>query len=775
MAERLHPGVYVEEVSGGVKPIEGVSTSTAAFIGEAGRGIPGLAQFVTSFADFERAFGGYAPGDAGILATAVDGFFAAGGARAYVVRVLPDDAIKAEGDPVVTSVGGATAPNALEFVAHGAGKWADAIRINIVASRNFPKEAFTVEILWSDGGAATKVESYEDVRMDPQSEDYVVERMKSSRYVEVIDLFAQAVDAAAGATLVAAQSPTLTATVPVSSTATYLMYDGKVLTASWWDASNADSKPASQSVTFNQALLNSLGAGAPKFTNGSAQLTAIQLGTLLNGALTSFNVPIPASNTTAPSIGLKVGKAPTATIDPVAAATTWDLSGQKIGVTVNGTALPDITVTAVDPTKVTPAELQAALTSALASAGVGVALNGTQLTLTGVPNDAAVPTLVVASKPTAARLTVGGSAGTQGIGASKFDGLRLSLTESSSATAPALLRTLGFAGLARGYAANSPLNPLVRPVQATGLRLIGGTDGTAAIDATDYEGDARERTGLHALDGVDVNIVALPGKNDVSYIAVGIAYCDQRGDCFFLADGPGGSDRSIEVKPDDAKQFVEGLPARSMNSAMFYPWIQIPDPTGVGRNPTRFVPPSGHVAGIFARTDVTRGVWKAPAGIEATVPEAVGLQYQVIDAEQDLLNPVSLNCLRQFPNVGIVSWGSRTLSADPEWRYVPVRRMGLFLKESLRRGLQWAVFEPNDNELWGRITINIKSFMMTLFRQGAFQGTTPDDAFSVVCDASTNPQENIDAGIVTASVAFAPLKPAEFVVIQISQKSLLVS
>jgi phage tail sheath protein FI len=254
-----------------------------------------------------------------------------------------------------------------------------------------------------------------------------------------------------------------------------------------------------------------------------------------------------------------------------------------------------------------------------------------------------------------------------------------------------------------------------------------------------------------------------------------MAYSDNRGDCFYISDGPGGSDRQIEVKPDDAKQFVEALPSRSKNSAMFYPWIRIPDPVGVGRNPTRFVPPSGHVAGIFARTDITRGVWKAPAGIEATVPEAVGLQYQVIDAEQDLLNPISLNCLRQFPNIGIVSWGTRTLSSDPEWRYVPVRRMGLFLKESLRRGLQWAVFEPNDDELWARIAINIKSFMMTLFRQGAFQGTTPDEAFAVVCDKTTNPQENIDAGIVTATVAFAPLKPAEFVVIQVSQKSLLVS
>jgi hypothetical protein len=227
------------------------------------------------------------------------------------------------------------------------------------------------------------------------------------------------------------------------------------------------------------------------------------------------------------------------------------------------------------------------------------------------------------------------------------------------------------------------------------------------------------------------------------------------------------------MSADDVRQFVEGLPARSNNAAMFYPWIEVPDPVGIGRNPKRFVPPSGHVAGIFARTDIARGVWKAPAGIEAVVSGAIDLQHALVDADQDLLNPIGLNCLRKFPNVGIVSWGARTLSSDPEWRYVPVRRTALFLKESLRRGMQWAVFEPNDTELWDRIRSNITAFMLGLFRQGAFQGTSPDEAFRVKCDRETNPQELVDQGIVTAQVAFAPLKPAEFVVIEISQKTLV--
>jgi phage tail sheath protein FI len=206
---------------------------------------------------------------------------------------------------------------------------------------------------------------------------------------------------------------------------------------------------------------------------------------------------------------------------------------------------------------------------------------------------------------------------------------------------------------------------------------------------------------------------------------------------------------------------------------MYFPWPQEPDPVGVGRNPRRFVPPSGLVAGILARTDQSRGVWKATAGIEAGVRGAVGLQVDVQDADQDLLNPVGLNCVRFVSGAGVVVWGTRTLASDPEWKYLPVRRTALFLKESIRRGMQWAVFEPNDENLWRQIELNIHSFLLGLFRQGAFQGETAEEAFLVQCNRDTNPQELVDQGIVTAKVSFAPLKPAEFVVIEISQKSLL--
>jgi len=179
------------------------------------------------------------------------------------------------------------------------------------------------------------------------------------------------------------------------------------------------------------------------------------------------------------------------------------------------------------------------------------------------------------------------------------------------------------------------------------------------------------------------------------------------------------------------------------------------------------------VAGLYAATDAARGVWKAPAGIEATLTGVSGLTTVLTDLENGTLNIQAINCLRQFPVYGKVIWGSRTLRGNDqvgsEWKYVPIRRLALFLESSLYDGTQWVVFEPNDAPLWSQIRLNVGAFMQGLFLQGAFQGTTPQQAYFVKCDSETNPQSRIDQGIVTILVGFAPLYPAEFVVIQIQQ------
>jgi phage tail sheath protein FI len=211
--------------------------------------------------------------------------------------------------------------------------------------------------------------------------------------------------------------------------------------------------------------------------------------------------------------------------------------------------------------------------------------------------------------------------------------------------------------------------------------------------------------------------------------------------------------------------------ADGINAAFYFPWLNAADPL-LGNRP-RVFPPCGFIAGIYARTDATRGVWKAPAGTEASLTGASSVAVPLTDNQNGVLNPQAINCIRNFPVFGTVSWGARTLNGNDqqtsEWKYIPVRRMALFLEESLYRGTKWVVFEPNDEPLWSQIRLNLGAFMQDLFRQGAFQGKTPQEAYFVKCDSETTTQSDIDHGIVNILVGFAPLKPAEFVIIKIQQ------
>jgi len=203
------------------------------------------------------------------------------------------------------------------------------------------------------------------------------------------------------------------------------------------------------------------------------------------------------------------------------------------------------------------------------------------------------------------------------------------------------------------------------------------------------------------------------------------------------------------------------------HSAVFYPDLRFND-----RGTVRSIGPTGAIAGLCARTDAARGVWKAPAGQEADIRGIVGLDVKLTDLENGVLNKLGVNCLRTFPS-GFVSWGARTLDGSDdlgsEWKYIPIRRLALFIEESLYRGTQWVVFEPNDEPLWANVRLNVGVFMHQLFRQGAFQGSTPDQAYYVKCDGETTTQADRNLGIVNIEVGFAPLKPAEFVVITIQQ------
>jgi uncharacterized protein len=289
-----------------------------------------------------------------------------------------------------------------------------------------------------------------------------------------------------------------------------------------------------------------------------------------------------------------------------------------------------------------------------------------------------------------------------------------------------------------------------------------GADGSAAVTDTTFR-DAFPR--LNAV--TDFSLLAVPGEGTTALAGEGMAYCANRPlqDVFYLAEAA-----SHEDTPDDVADFRRKLTVANSYGALYFPWVKALDPTGRSREPV-LLPPSGYIAGLYARIDATRGVWKAPAGTEAGLNGAVGLAAELSDVEHGNLNPLGVDVIRRFQGSGIVAFGARTITSDPEWKYVPVRRTAIMLRVSIYYGIQWAVFEPNDEPLWSQLRLNIGAFLMTLFRQGAFQGSTPSQAFFVKCDAETTTQADIDLGVVNVLVGFAPLKPAEFVVVRISQQA----
>ena len=304
-----------------------------------------------------------------------------------------------------------------------------------------------------------------------------------------------------------------------------------------------------------------------------------------------------------------------------------------------------------------------------------------------------------------------------------------------------------------------------------------GHDGLV-LTGPNIEGSETDKTGIFALEDADLfNLLCIPpltlgsGGTDLpmSTWTVAAEYCKDRR-AFLIVDAPGNWTVS-NVKTAAPISITSFSAIVRKNAAIYFPRLLLTDSLQ-GGNLEEFVP-SGVIAGLMSRIDSTRGVWKAPAGIEANLQGVIGLTILMTDNENGLLNPIGINCLRTFPGIGTVCWGGRTLEGQDilasEWKYIPIRRLALFLEESLYRGTKWVVFEPNDEPLWAKIRLNVNAFMMGLFRQGAFQGSTPDKAFYVKCDAETTTQADRNLGIVNIEVGFAPLKPAEFVIIKIQQ------
>ncbi len=314
-------------------------------------------------------------------------------------------------------------------------------------------------------------------------------------------------------------------------------------------------------------------------------------------------------------------------------------------------------------------------------------------------------------------------------------------------------------GSATGIGADRPVD-LAVPVAFT----TGGVD--AVPTSADFVGDQAARTGFYAFDPYEVQLVTCE-RTDPSIAAAGITYCDGRGDCMYIGAIPDGA-----IEAGTALSYGQSLQGAKVYGALYGPWVQVMDPAGVGDNPMISLPPVGHIMGVYARIEGTRGVWKAPAGDEARLRNVLDVTYRLTDAEHtDLVKNGSVNGIRAVPRAGVVIDASRTLSTDSRWYFVNVRLLFNFVKTSLKQGLRWVRQEPNRDSLWNLVKYgSVTPFLTQLWRQGAFGTGTPSETFTVICDASNNPPDQVQLGFLTVEIYMYPGRPAESIVVMVGQR-----
>jgi len=763
--ERLHPGVYIEEIPSGVRPIEGVSTSNGAFIGKAEMGALGQARLVTSLAEFQTAYGGFLSDS--FLAHGVFQFFNNGGKKTYIVRVAGAGATEAS--IAIRDRKGAPA-RTLDVAAANEGAWGNMLGLVITDNPADPANAFNMQVIrFRDNQnpplPPQVLETFAGLVMDSSSPNFVETVVNAgSRYISASADSANLATAGAGTSSsgrLAVGDGAAVLKLGAGNGGTETVGGVGTSGTSVSGAAPSTNPPADQRAF----IINLDGDGPQQFAISPTAATGADIAAAIQSAVRAM-VPNNATRQAAYS-------AFTCTF-----TTTYNLTSGSQGVTSSVV----VTSSPVAPISITgPVNFM-------------ITVNGDgphQVTLNGaLANGAAIATAI----QTAVRAIVP----SRSVNAAAFTGFTAAYDNGNAATAPSLVLTSGSAGT--GSSVNVG-NALAQNAAGT-LRLGTSNSGTEVTGAaalrpansaqpnTEYRlgaanvsgnvvavvlgqdgatpGDLEHKNGLNALDTIrDVNIICIPGISSADVVSTGVNYCSLRGDCFFIGD-PHPTDDTV----DEARTFVNSLTVKSSYGAVYGPWLLMADPTAASTSPIS-VPPSGFMAGMYARIDATRGIWKAPAGTEANLAGAVGLIANFTDAQQDFLNPVGFNVIRSFPAAGIVSWGARTLAtlSNPEYRYVPVRRTAIFLEQSIYNGIQYAVFEPNDFGLWASLRLNIGAFMMQQFRAGAFQGKTPNDAFFVKVDETTTTQQDIDLGTVNILVGFAPLKPAEFVVLKLTQKA----
>jgi uncharacterized protein len=768
-----YPGVYLVEAPSSVHTITGVATSIGAFFGQASMGPLNTPIECFSYSDYTRNFG--APVAGSSLAQSVQQFFSNGGSDCFVVR-LASGAAAAQ----IMLLDHAAGP-VLQLSASSPGVWGSGLAVTVDYNTPTPDSTFNLQVTYSNAGNVLQTESFANLSMDPASPRYAPSFITQS---------SQLLNATAGATTAS------------GITAGYSEGRGLVgVAAGGWNAAITGAWPTGDqgsfqisveggpwtNVNLSKASLTAAGPGDPgTFTYiqnainqalGAASGTSVTVATTPGGFLsitssgtTKSNVQVrtaSSSDLAAPlMLGINQGGievARFADIRPVPNGIYFqgDASSQVDAAmdALAGTALTDVTTVTINGvTK--PLNFTSGGPDFYQGAGGVTDHDGVRENLQTIAN-----------------AINGNYPGFQ----ATVSGYRLSVTNLNPA-GPQVADTFAIAGAGGAatfvgqFVANVPVYTLGVGTSGTYYASVAPAPSDGAPPAqTDYTGLEALRTGFYALDSVDLfNIMVIPGDgitSETEWTAIRSAaatYCQGRR-AFLVLDAPVGWTQAklLKAQSSDVQTFRSGIGNPDINCAVYYPRVQIND-NGV----LRYVGASGMVAGMYAATDSSRGVWKAPAGTNAALTGVTDLEVILTDKQNGILNPLGVNCLRRMP-AGYLVWGARTVAgydnSGTQWTYVPVRRMALFLEESLYRGTQWVVFEPNDEPLWAQIRMNIGAFMMGLFRQGAFQGATPDQAYFVKCDSETTTQADIDQGIVNIIVGFAPLEPAEFVVITIQQ------
>lgn len=659
MPEYLSPGVYIEEIAGGPRPIEGVGTSTAGFVGRTERG-PTRPRLVTSWGDYLRWFGDLTDTTVSFMPHAVRGFFENGGRRAFVARVVSDDggnpAVAASLDLATQDAGGnAIANNVLRISANGAGAWGDNILLWVRQATQAdpnampPRDWFRITALYYREGIP-------DPFVDPTDAANLGNPLR--REPDVLEDFDNL-------TFEDGRS---------NHVANVIRGASKLLEAVYWDTANNQEGVSARPSNFGAA------AGVAEVALATADADTELLVRASGPGAWANNVTV-----------------------AVAAGTVANTF--RIDISDNGNVVESYdNIPEADPGQ--------ALTQVNGSSGL-VRVSWQQ---------ANPPAPVTPSRP------------------------------NDVAASP----------LAGGADSN----------------MGNGSDG-AAITPADYLGDAAAapdvRRGLSALEAIDeiALLIAPDGVNGAINNAFLISnevvnQCERLRDRFAVLSTDAGLGDVQNINP----------PRDSSYGAVYYPWIRVFD--GRGQD-TMLVPPAGHVAGIYARTDSERGVYKAPANeaIRGMVTRDINgtrrpLEFDIGRGGQDILNPRGVNVIRDFraDGRGIRVWGARTMSSDPLWRYVNVRRLFLWVEESIDEGTQWVVFEPNYESTWARVRQTVRNFLLTVWRDGALRGLTEEEAFFVRCDRSTMTEADVDAGRLICEIGIAPVKPAEFVIFRIQQKTL---